>query len=71
MKALILAITCASLSSCAGVLSSEVRSPITGVVYDEDGPHIDNKTVSILFGKITRLVAGEGFDDVILDPFTK
>ena len=71
MKAILLAIACISLSSCAGVLSSEVRSPITGVVYDEDGPHVDAKTVSTLFGKITRLVAGEDFDDVLLDPFAK
>ncbi len=71
MRALLVAIACLSLSSCAGVVEGEIRSPITGVVYDEDGAHVDDRTIYSIVGKITRLMSGEDFEDVILDPFSK
>ena len=71
MRVLLVAIACLSLSSCAGVVEGEIRSPLTGVVYDEEGAHVDATTVSSIVGKITRLMSGEDFEDVILDPFGK
>ena len=74
MKALFIitaSIGCLFLSSCAGVVEGEFRSPFTGAVYDEDGVHVDQKTFGTLASKLTRLMAGENASDVILDPFSK
>ena len=59
---------CILLTSCAGVVQGEFRGPISGAVYDEDGVHVDQKTVSNLVSKFTRLLGGEKLPDVILTP---
>ena len=74
MKTLLItsiAIGCIILSSCAGVINGEFRGPISGAVYDENGVHVDQKTVSNLVSKFTRLISGESVPDVILDPCAK
>jgi hypothetical protein len=71
MKALLItsaAISCLLFTSCAGVVQGEFRGPISGAVYDEDGVHVDQKTVSNLVSKFTRLLGGEKLPDVILTP---
>jgi hypothetical protein len=62
---------CLTLTSCPGVVQGEFRGPISGAVYDENGVHVDQTTVSNLVSKFTRLLNGESVPDVILDPFSK
>ena len=74
MKTLLItstAIGCIILSSCAGVIEGTYRGPISGAVYDENGVSIDQKTISSAIEKITHLISGGGFEEVILDPFAK
>ena len=71
MKILLIAAACLSLSSCAGVIKGTFRGPISGAVYDENGVHVDQSTISNLVGKFTRLLTGEDPGSVILDPFSK
>ena len=71
MKTLLItsaAISCLFLSSCAGVVQGEFRGPISGALYTEDGIKVDDKTVSNLVSKFTRLLGGERLPNVILTP---
>ena len=63
--------SCLLLTSCPSPIQGEFRGPITGAIYNEDGVSVDEKTIGSLFDKLGRLAAGESFEDVILDPFTK
>ena len=64
-------IACLFLSSCAGVVEGEFRSPFTGAIYNESGVKVDKKAISTIADKIARIIAGEDVSNVILDPFSK
>ena len=68
MKLIIAAAACLLLCSCAGVIGGEFRDPFTGAIYNESGVKADQKTISTIADKITRLIAGEDVSNVILDP---
>jgi len=71
MKTLLItsaSISCLFLASCAGVVQGEFRGPISGALYTEDGIKVDDKTVSNLVSKFTRLLGGERLPDIILTP---
>tara|TARA_R110000851_G_C12704862_1_gene526540 strand:- start:243 stop:464 length:222 start_codon:yes stop_codon:yes gene_type:complete len=56
------------LSSCVGGVEGQFRSPFSGIVYDENGANVDDKTLRTLFGKIGRVVSGDNIREIILDP---
>jgi len=62
------AVGCLFLSSCAGVVQGEFRGPISGALYTEDGIKVDDKTISNLVSKFSRLLGGERLPDIILTP---
>jgi hypothetical protein len=71
MKTLLItsaAVGCLFISSCAGVVQGEFRGPISGALYTEDGVKVDDKTISNLVSKFSRLLGGESLPDIILTP---
>ena len=59
---------CLMLTSCPSAVQGEFRGPISGALYTEDGIKVDDKTVSNLVSKFTRLLGGERLPDIILTP---
>lgn len=67
---LVAAVTIATGCTSCGVIADgqELRGPITGIIYTNEGVRADESTISNLFAKLQRLAKGDTVQDIVVNP---